>query len=128
VHSLLGLYVLELASDAAEWLTQRQTLVAGNIANANTPGYHARDLAPFSEILAGDQIKMAATKSVHFQVDTADEISAQSRETGADEETLSANSVSLEKELTTLGEIGRQHALNANIKHAIQQMLLMVSK
>ena len=29
------------------YLTERQTLIARNVANADTPGYKAQDLAPF---------------------------------------------------------------------------------
>ncbi|MGX1258429.1 flagellar basal body rod protein FlgB [Sinorhizobium fredii] len=36
--------LFELASRQAQWLTVRQNVVAGNIANANTPHYRAKDV------------------------------------------------------------------------------------
>ena len=36
-----------LASDRLEWLSSRQKGIAENIANGDTPGYRARDVAPF---------------------------------------------------------------------------------
>ncbi len=39
--------LFDLASRQAEWLTIRQQVVAGNIANANTPKFRAKDVTPF---------------------------------------------------------------------------------
>lgn len=41
----------ETASRRVEWLTERQRVIAGNVANANTPGYKARDVVPFETML-----------------------------------------------------------------------------
>ncbi len=38
-------------SKRVEWLTERQRVIAGNVANANTPGYKARDVASFDSML-----------------------------------------------------------------------------
>ena len=43
--------LFELASRQAEWLATRQCVVAGNIANANTPGFKAKDVTPFQAVL-----------------------------------------------------------------------------
>ena len=43
--------LFELTSKQAHWLTVRQTVVAGNIANANTPGYATREVAAFEAVL-----------------------------------------------------------------------------
>ncbi len=40
-----------LASRQAEWLQVRQQVVTGNIANANTPKFHAKDVTPFQAVL-----------------------------------------------------------------------------
>jgi flagellar basal-body rod protein FlgB len=39
------------ASQRIEWLTERQRVIAGNVANANTPGYKAQDVAPFESLM-----------------------------------------------------------------------------
>ena len=56
----LGLF--KLMSRKMSWLTQRQEVVAQNIANANTPDYRGRDIKPFTfrEALK-DQRLMPAT-------------------------------------------------------------------
>jgi flagellar basal-body rod protein FlgB len=45
------LEIFTLASAQARHAAARQAVVARNIANADTPGYRARDLADFSETL-----------------------------------------------------------------------------
>ena len=44
-------YLFDLASRHAEWASVREAVVTGNIANANTAGYQAVDIEPFSAIL-----------------------------------------------------------------------------
>lgn len=42
-------YVMKLAQDLARYSGARQAQIAKNIANADTPGYRARDLSDFSQ-------------------------------------------------------------------------------
>jgi flagellar basal-body rod protein FlgB len=49
--SKIGLF--DLAEKRLTWAAQRQAVLAGNIANANTPGYQAKDVTPFARVLAG---------------------------------------------------------------------------
>jgi flagellar basal-body rod protein FlgB len=47
----IGLF--DLAEKRLTWTAQRQAVLAGNIANANTPGFRARDVTSFADVLAG---------------------------------------------------------------------------
>ena len=47
-----GLGLFSLAAQRMKWLDQRQTVLAQNIANVDTPGYTPRDLSPFAATLA----------------------------------------------------------------------------
>lgn len=58
--------LFDLASRQAEWLTIRQQVVAGNIANANTPKFHAKDVTPFDAVLDKSDIAMARTNPAHL--------------------------------------------------------------
>jgi flagellar basal-body rod protein FlgB len=49
--SRIGLF--DLAEKRLTWAAARQTVLASNIANANTPGYKARDVESFQSMLAG---------------------------------------------------------------------------
>jgi flagellar basal-body rod protein FlgB len=46
------LAILRMADALARHATGRHELVSRNIANADTPGYRARDLTPFTEVMA----------------------------------------------------------------------------
>jgi flagellar basal-body rod protein FlgB len=126
---LSQIYLLQLASQQAKWLTARQALIADNIANANTPGYHAKDIQPFSEILDQAQIAMTATNPAHI-VPASEELAATTTPSESDtwETTVSGNSVSLEQEMMKEGDINRSYTLNTNIKRVFHQMLLSALK
>ncbi len=53
-----------------DWLTTRQKVLAQNIANADTPNYMAKDLAPldFADMArtAGDKLKLSTTSGSHI--------------------------------------------------------------
>ena len=52
-----------------DWLGQRQQVLAGNIANADTPGYLPRDLRPlmFRDLVKREAlVRLAATDSRHL--------------------------------------------------------------
>ena len=122
------IYLLELASQQEKWLTARQTMVATNIANANTPGYRAKDIQPFSDVLERTQISMATTNPAHLTPASEELGAAQSTEPDSWETTISGNSVSLEQELMKEGEINRSFTLNNNIKRVFHQMTLAALK
>ena len=51
------------------WLEARQRVLAGNVANADTPGYQPRDVRSFASVLAGatgGAGPMAATDPRHL--------------------------------------------------------------
>ncbi|WP_306792290.1 flagellar basal body protein, partial [Enterobacter asburiae] len=43
--------LFDLATRQSQWLAVRQSTIASNIANANTPGYTANDVEPFEKVL-----------------------------------------------------------------------------
>jgi len=57
--------LLSLLRDRMTWLHQRQDLLSQNVANADTPGYAARDLKAqdFSSILGGQMRNGSAMQS-----------------------------------------------------------------
>ena len=119
-----------LASKQAEWLSVRQELVASNIANANTPKYVAKDVTPFSAVLAETNTGMARTDPMHISENSvSDDFSVVdadiSDEDGVKE---SGNTVSLAGELTKSGEIRREFELNAALVKSFHRMMLMAVK
>ena len=123
-----GIYLLQLASQQAQWLSARQVATAANIANANTPGYSSMDVQPFADVLDKTQITMAATNSAHMLPEGGDLTATRPAATDSWETTFSGNSVSLEQEMMKEGDINRSYTLNANIKRAFHQMLMLSAK
>jgi len=121
-------YVLQLASQSAQWLSARQALIANNVANANTPGYRAVDLQPFSAVLDATQVTMVATNPGHMTPTNDGFAAARAVETDPSDETVSGNSVRLEQEMMNLGEVNRAYTMGTNIKRAIHQMMMSVLK
>lgn len=123
-----GIYLLQLASQQTQWLSARQRATATNIANANTPGYTSMDIQPFADVLDKTQITMASTNSAHLLPEGNDFTASRPAATDSWETTFSGNSVSLEQELMKEGDINRSYTLNANIKRAFHQMLMLSVK
>ena len=57
------LNVFKIAYSMASHAGKRQALVAENIANADTPGYHAKDIKPFKEVYAAGPRPGAASRA-----------------------------------------------------------------
>ncbi|EHS53742.1 MULTISPECIES: flagellar basal body rod protein FlgB [unclassified Rhizobium] len=125
--------LFELASRQAEWLSVRQQVVAGNIANASTPKYLAKDITPFSAVLDNTAMvqHMAVTQPGHMASNdiSADNIDIEESELN-DEIGIqeSGNSVAISEELSKTGEIKRQHELNTSLMSSFHRMMLMTVK
>ncbi|POF30157.1 flagellar basal body rod protein FlgB [Roseibium marinum] len=117
-------FLNKLVSHNNDWLSLRQATIAENIANANSPGFHARDLEPFTSVISEAQLAMTATHDGHLG--QAMDVSRPSDVEKQDSWTVthSGNSVSIEQELMKAGEVARDHALNASIAKSFQRMYL----
>ncbi len=113
------IYLFELASQRAEWLSVRQSAVAQNVVNANTPNYKARDVEPFAATLERTALSMRATDPRHIGLADASFRPAEAR--GSADGT-SSEGVSLEKELVKAGEVSRDYSLNVSIVKAFHRM------
>lgn len=117
-----------LAAQQSRWLAVRQSAVAGNVANVNTPGYVAVDVEPFEKVLDKTGVTMAATQAGHLN-GHATEAGFAVRANEQEPSLLpSGNSVQLESELLKAGDIHRQFELNTAIVKAFHRMLMLTSK
>ncbi len=121
---MTGVYLFDLASQQARYLAVRQATIASNVANANTPDYKARDVVPFSEVMARTTaMGMSMTESAHV---TSGEGRIPTKPVSASQawDALStSSSVSLEQEMLKAGEVSRQHNLNMGITKVFDRML-----
>ena len=124
----MSIYLFQLAAQKAEWLSARQTAIASNVANANTPGYRAIDVAPFAAVLGKAPIVMAAASSGHLAPSSFSEASYREIEANGGEETLSGNTVNLEQQMIALGDVSRDFTMTANVRRAFHQLLMSALK
>ena len=104
------LEIMRMAQGMAMHAATRQSLVAENIANADTPGFRARDVAAFSDIYQAPHggAEMRSTRSAHFQSNPAMPDTHHIFDApGA--ETPNGNTVSLETEMVRATEVRHQH-------------------
>ncbi len=119
------IYLFGLSSRRAEWLSQRQTVIAENVANANTPGYGAKDVAGFTDAMEATQLQMAGTSPFHLAAAGGRASDVEARPEAAWDVTHSGNSVSLEQEMLKSGEVQGGFALNTSVAKAFQRFYLM---
>ncbi len=124
----MSLYLFQVAAQKADWLSLRQTAVASNVANANTPGYRAMDVQPFAAVLDSSPIALASTNPAHLALPKLEDGAWREVEQTPTEETLSGNTVNLEQEMIKLGDTTRDFTMNANIQRAFHQFLLSALK
>jgi flagellar basal-body rod protein FlgB len=60
--------ILSMLRERMEWHQERQQVLAENVANADTPGYHARDLVPpdFSHQVQLASLPLERTDAAHI--------------------------------------------------------------
>ena len=105
------LSIFAKANNLALHAAARQSVIAQNAANADTPGYRARDLPAFSETYKPHQVdQMRATRGSHFGGE-----SMSAERAGAEPVyrpgaiSPNGNSVSLETEMMMAAEAKRDH-------------------
>lgn len=114
------LAIFRLAGDLAAHASTRQALISENIANADTPGYRARDLVPFSDAYAKGQPPAAAfepavSRPGHGGIGRAGGALEQrfDARTGAD--SPNRNDVSLEDQMVRAADVRLQHDLAVSV-------------
>lgn len=117
------LQIFKLASQQAEWLTVRHTVVAGNIANVNTHGYAAKDVEPFKAVMESTGTKMAATNPGHFS-DSKLRDSIRSNEINGIAVHPSGNTVNLANEVSKGSGIKREYEINTSIVKTMNRMMM----
>lgn len=116
--------LFELAAQQARWLAVRQSAVAANIANVNTPGYGAVDIAPFQSVLDNTRVTMASTATGHLSA-SGSQAGYGIHKVGDPDLLPSGNSVVMEEELIKASEVRRAFELNTAIVKAFHRMMMM---
>lgn len=120
--------LFDLASKQAEWLAVRQSSVAGNIANANTPGYTATDVVPFEKVLDQSNVTLRTTQSGHLGFGASQAGFAVRPQESDGVLMPSKNTVVIENELLKAGEVRRAFELNTGIVKAFHALMISTLK
>jgi flagellar basal-body rod protein FlgB len=102
--------VMQVASALASHAARRQMAIAENVANADTPGYRARDLTAFAESYrssADDAPRQ--TRPGHLGAVAGAGGADLVERTGAGHLSPNGNSVSLEREMVASAAVRRDH-------------------
>lgn len=113
---------LRMASSMTAHATERQKLIAQNVANADTPGFRARDLARFSETYrSGVAVEMRATRPTH--VTGVSWGGAGRPKDLASEPAPNGNTVSLEDEMIRIAQAKREFDLSLAVTRSSLSMI-----
>ncbi|HUZ72587.1 MAG TPA: flagellar basal body rod protein FlgB [Stellaceae bacterium] len=116
---LMGIPLFDALVKRMTWLGSRQTVLAENVANANTPGYVARDLPPpdFKSLLQGQKpFTLTTTQPNHIAISS--NVNAQAQPESVPDRGIDGNGVSLEEEMMKVSETANDFALTTTVYRA----------
>ena len=117
-----------IASQQNRWLSVRQSVLAQNIANVNTPGFKALDVQPFEAVLNSTGMEMRKTQEQHLSPTSGTGSDAETEEAAKWQVVHSGNSVSLEEQMLKAGEVAGNYARNTSVMKTFHRMLLAASR
>jgi flagellar basal-body rod protein FlgB len=115
--------LMAMLKQRMSWLSARQNVLAQNVANADTPGFAAKDLKPvdFSDVLKGatasGQFKggLAVTDPRHIALNTASGTDFADVASPDSESNPNGNTVSLEQEMIRVSDTQAEYQAASNL-------------
>lgn len=118
-----GTDLLGLAERRLTWLEKRQSVLAGNVANADTPGYVAKDVSPFQGVLQNQMaVTLVQTEPGHLSGKNG---TAHAAATGGNI-SISGNEVKLEDQLEKVADTNDQQRLATTLYSRYTSMISTV--
>ncbi len=118
--NLSKITIFQLAKERLAWLSQRQEVLAQNIANADTPKYRARDIEPFKfeRVLRNSvtPVNVSRTQAGHLDGRRSSVgVHAEEKTRKPYETAPSGNSVILEEQMAKINETSISHKLTTQL-------------
>lgn len=115
------------------WLEERQRTIAQNVANSDTPGYAARDLAVPTDFAAAlskgsSGVALARTSAAHIPAPNSHSARWTSRATPDSETTLDGNSVVVEEQMLKMAESRMAHDAAIGFYQKSMAMIRMAAR
>ena len=112
-----------VAKTQANWLSVRQSIIASNVANANVPGYVAKDVRPMGE--ASQQFASLLTTNQNHLTSSSGSTNGVGVSNGPGWETFhSGTSVSLPQEMLKASEVANAYQLNTSVMRSFHTMVI----
>jgi flagellar basal-body rod protein FlgB len=119
--------LLAMLRERMTWLHQRQDVLSENVANADTPGFVAKDLKPldFEQALgqASNSAALVTTNTRHIAITPSHTAKFDPQDAPDQESTPNGNSVSLESELVKVSDTQSQFQAAANLYAKTMSMM-----
>jgi flagellar basal-body rod protein FlgB len=109
-----------LADQRLAWVDARQSLLAQNIANADTPHWQSHDLQPFAAALSQASVALTLTDPAHLAPPAATAFGATSV---VAEQAPDGNAVAIDKELVKVADTDAVHELVTNLTKKYQNLV-----
>ena len=123
-----GLSFFNLASQRLGWLAEGQRVVAENVANADTPGFKARKISEFEQLLEASRAsELKTTDAQHISGTggpTNVKVSVDENTWG---ESLNGNTVILEQQTIKANEIGESYQVAASLYRKGHELLRLAA-
>jgi flagellar basal-body rod protein FlgB len=122
----------KLASDQAQWLSVRQSVVSTNVANADTPGFRSKDIVPFTQFLDAANsrdntgVSLVSTNPAHFADASQPTMNIRETEDKSGKISSSGNNVGLANEMIKANETRQAYDLNTGLVKSLNRMMLLV--
>ncbi|MDA1325709.1 MAG: hypothetical protein O3C34_13290 [Proteobacteria bacterium] len=125
---LSKLPIFGLMGRRMSWLVQRQTILAHNVSNTDTPGFKPRDLTKesFRQMVDGGKspmVTMSQTRASHIQPIRQPDPFRQDKSKDTYETTLTGNAVVLEEQMFKVSETQGAYNLATNLYRKHVKML-----
>lgn len=115
------LELTRMAQSLAAHSGSRMAVIAENVANADTPGYKAKDLPAFAEVFGAGEVPMRSSRAGHLTSISSAAMPVAVRAGG--HEAPNGNSVSLEGEMVKSVEARQNHDMALAIYRATSDVI-----
>jgi len=122
-----SLSFFKIASQRMEWLSTRQQVISENIANADTPGYKAREVSEFSRMVdsSAQSSGVVTTNTQHIGgTEQAGNVRVQQDES-AWEQSMDGNTVVLEQQTIKASEVSENYRMAAQLYRKGHELLTL---
>lgn len=122
--------LMDLLKQKMAYLNQRQSVLAENVANADTPGYKSRDLTAFTfgDALKQANIGMATTDARHIVPASMAGVNAKTTKSKDYETVPSGNSVDVESQMMEVSKTAVEYKEITSIYHKMAALFNIALK